>query len=145
MSDPSDSLPQIQTTSEQLQAENATLHQSLLELQSATSSVTPATTLNPPPPQEPYYEPKVSLYNKFDGTHARLRDFLNQSRLIIRPQHRHYAKGSHQVGPLGSLLTRPTEAWFSPLVEMTSPLLEDFPVFLTDFEATFRDTERQVV
>ena len=62
MSNLSNSLPQILATSEQLQAENATLHQSLLELQSATSSVTPATTLNPPlPSQEPYYEPKVSL------------------------------------------------------------------------------------
>ena len=87
MSDPSDSLPQILAALEQLQAENATLRQSLLELQSATSSVTPTTTLNPPPPsQEPYYEPKVSLPDKVDGKCARLRGFLNQICLIIRLQ-----------------------------------------------------------
>ena len=84
MSDTSDSLPQISAALEQLQAKNATLRQSLLELQSATSSVTPATTLNPPPPsQEPYYEPKVSLPDKFDGMCARLRDFLNKLCLVI--------------------------------------------------------------
>ena len=54
MFDMSDSLPQILATLEQLQAENATLRESLLELQYATSSVTPVTTLNPPlPSQEP--------------------------------------------------------------------------------------------
>ena len=69
MSDPFDSPPQIFAALEQLQAENATIHQSLLELQSAASSVTPTTTLNPLlPPQEPYYESKVSLLDKFDGT-----------------------------------------------------------------------------
>ena len=137
MSDPSDSLPQIQTTSEQLQAENATLHQSLLELQSTTSSVTPV------PSQEPYYEPKVSLPDKFDGMCTRLRDFLNQIRLIICLQPHRYAIGFNQVSLLGSLLTGPTEAWFAPLVEMASPLLEDFPCFLTEFEATFEETYRR--
>ena len=107
MSDPSDSLPQILVALEQLQAENATLHQSLLELQSATSSVTPATTLNPPPPQEPYYEPKVSLPHKFRWNAC---------------------TRFHQVGLL---------------VETTSPLLEDFPTFLTEFEATFGEMDRR--
>ena len=129
---------------EQLQVENATLHQSSLELQSATSSVTLATTRNPPPPsQEPYYKPKVTLPNKFDGTCARVHDFLNQTRLIIRLQPRRYATWIHKVGLLGSLLTGPMEAWFPPLVEMASPLLEDFPCFLTEFEATFEETYRR--
>ena len=138
MSAPFDNLPQILAALEQLQAENATLRQSLLELQSATSSVTLATTRNPPPPsQEPYYKPKVTLPNKFDGTCARVHDFLNQTRLIIRLQPRRYATWIHKVGLLGSLLTGPMEAWFPPLVEMASPLLEDFPAFLTEFESTF--------
>ena len=36
----------------------------------------------------------------------------------------------------------PTEAWFAPLVETSSPLLEDFPTFLIEFEATFGETDR---
>ena len=84
MSDPSDSVPQILIALEQLQPENATLRHSLLELQSITSSVIPTTTLNPPPPQAPYYEPKVSVPDKIDGMHPELRGFLNQIRLIIR-------------------------------------------------------------
>ena len=72
MSDPANSLSQILAALEQLQAENATLCQSLLELQFATSSVTPTIILNPPQPyQEPYYEPKVNLPDKFDGTLSR--------------------------------------------------------------------------
>ena len=35
------------------------------------------------------------------------------------------------------------EAWFAPLVETTSPLLEDFPTFLTEFEATFGEMDRR--
>ena len=38
-------------------------------------------------------------------------------------------------------LTRLVEAWFTPLMETTSPLLEDFPVFLIEFEATFREMD----
>ena len=81
MDDPTDSLPQILTTLKQLLAENATLCKSLLDLQFATSSVTPTIKLNPLPP---YYEPKVNLLDKFDGTRSRLRSFLNQICLIIR-------------------------------------------------------------
>ena len=111
MSNHSASLPQILAALEQLQAENATLRQSLLELQSATSLVTPTTTLDPPPPyQEPNYEPTVSLPDKFNGTCSRLRGFLNQIRLIIRLPPRRYATGSHQVSFLGSLSTGPVEA-----------------------------------
>ena len=95
MSNPSDSLPQILAALEQLQDENATLRQSLLELHSVTSSVTPATTLNPPPPQEAYYEPKVSLRDKFNGMHAQVRGFFNQIYLIIHLQPRRYATRFH--------------------------------------------------
>ena len=138
MSDPTDSLPPILAALEQLQAENAALRESLRELQFATP--------NPfPPVQEPYHEPKVSLPDKFDGTRSRLRGFVNQIRLIIRLQPRRYATSFHQVGLLGSLLTGPAEAWFAPLVETSSPLLEDFPAFLADFEATFGETDSRRV
>jgi hypothetical protein len=50
--------------------------------------------------------------------------------------------GFHQVGLVGSLLTGPTQTWFSPLVEAVSPHLEDFPTFLVEFEVTFGETDR---
>ena len=149
MSDPTTNISTILTALEELQAENATLRETLLNFQSAIPSVTPPTSTiapNPPPPyQESYPEPKVSLPDKFDGTRSRLRGFINQIRLILRLQPRRYATGFHQVGLLGSLLTGPAEAWFAPLVETASPLLEDFSTFLTEFEATFGETDRRRV
>jgi hypothetical protein len=155
MSDPTSNLSTILATLEELQAENATLCETLLKFQSAIPSVTPpigghlpSNTIvpNPPPPyQESYPEPKVSLPEKFDRTRSRLRGFINQIRLILRLQPCRYATGFHQVGLLGSLLTGPAEAWFAPLVEIASPLLEDFSVFLTEFEATFGETDRRRV
>ena len=35
------------------------------------------------------------------------------------------------------------QAWFSPLVETFSLLLNDFHAFLTEFEATFGETDRR--
>ncbi len=142
MADPIDHLSLILATLEQLQAENAAMRGSILELQSTACSDMPNITHNSPPP---YHEPKVSLPDKFDGTRSRLRGFINQIRLILRLQPRRYATGFHQVGLVGSLLTGPAEAWFAPLVETASPLLEDFPAFLAEFEATFGETDRRRV
>jgi hypothetical protein len=71
MSDLTSNLSTILATLEELQAENATLRETLFKFQSAIPSVTPSieghppnNTLvpNPPPPyQESYPEPKVSL------------------------------------------------------------------------------------
>ena len=41
------------------------------------------------------------------------------------------------------LLSSPAQAWFAPLIETSSPLLEDFPVFLAELEATFGETDRR--
>jgi molybdopterin-guanine dinucleotide biosynthesis protein A len=35
------------------------------------------------------------------------------------------------------------QAWFAPLVETSSPLLQNFPAFLAEFEATFEDTDQR--
>jgi hypothetical protein len=104
-----------------------------------TSTIAPNLT---PPYQESYPEPKVSLLEKFDGTRSQLRSFINQIRLILRLQPRRYATCFHWVNLLGSLFTGPTEAWFAPLVETASTLLEDFSAFLIEFEATFGETDR---
>ena len=44
---------------------------------------------------------------------------------------------------MGTLLSGPAQAWFAPLVETSSPLLEDFPAFLAELEATFGETDRR--
>ena len=89
-----------------------------------------------------FLEPKVSLPEKFDGTRSHFRGFINQIRLIIRLQPQQYADGLRQSGLVGNLLSGLAQAWFAPLVETSSPLLEDFPTFLAELEATFGETDR---
>ena len=43
---------------------------------------------------------------------------------------------------IGSLLTKTTSAWFAPLVEQGSPLLDDLDSFLAEFESTFEYPDR---
>ena len=74
---------------------------------------------------------------------AQLRGFINQIHLIIRLQPRCYSDDFRQVGLIGTLLTGQAQAWFAPLVETSSPLLNDFHAFLTEFEATFGETDRR--
>ena len=88
-------------------------------------------------------EPNVSLLDKFDGTRSRLRGFINQIRLIIHLQPRCYSDDFRRVRLIGTLLTGQAQAWFVPLVETSSPLLTDFQAFLTEFEATFRETDKR--
>ena len=52
----------------------------------------------------------------------------------------HYATNS---SILGTLLIRPIHAWFAPLVEIASSLLDDFSTFLTVFDATFMEMNRR--
>ena len=42
-----------------------------------------------------------------------------------------------------TLLSGSAQAWFAPLVETSSPLLEDFPAFLAELEATFGEPDRR--
>ena len=137
MSESSSNLEQILAVVQQLQHENANLRNSVQELQAAT-------TVIPHPIVDPYaVEPNVSLPDKFDGTRSRLRGFINQIRLIIRLQPRRYSDDFRQVGLIGTLLTGQAQAWFAPLVETSSPLLNDFQAFLTEFEATFGETDKR--
>ena len=87
-------------------------------------------------------EPKISLPDKFDGRRKHNQGFINQIKLIIELQPQRYANDFHQVGLIGTLLSRVAQAWFAPLVETTSSLLHNFPASLEEFEATFGDTDR---
>ena len=137
MSESSSNLDQILVALQQLQHENVNLRNSVQELQAAT------TVIPHPIIDHSAVEPNVSLPDKFDGTRSRLRGFINQIRLIIRLQPRRYSDDFRRVGLIGTLLTGQAQAWFAPLVETSSPQLTDFEEFLTDFEATFKETHKQ--
>ena len=85
----------------------------------------------------------MSLPDKFDGTRSHLRGFINQIRLIIRLQPRRYSDDFRRVGLIGTFLIGQAQAWSAPLVETSLPLLTDFEEFLTDFEATFGETDKR--
>jgi len=43
---------------------------------------------------------------------------------------------------VGTLLTRTAAAWFVPILETSSPLLQDFDAFMVEFEAVFGDGDK---
>src|SRR3954468_22217055 len=78
---------------------------------------------------QPYLEPKVSLPEKFDGSRHMFRGFTNQVRLVTQLQARCYPTDADKIGLIGTLLKGPALAWFAPLLETSSPLLNDLAAF----------------
>ena len=138
-------LNQVMAVLQQLQLENEILRESLRELQSGTSRNPPPTESQPPSAPSPttssshpyVLEPTVDVPDQFNDTRAYLRGFINQIRLIIRLQPLQYASDVSRVGLVGTLLSRLAQAWFAPLVETSSTLLENFTSFIVELEATF--------
>jgi len=129
---------------QQLQQENANLRNAMEQLRVARAPVhVPAPTANPVP-QVPK-EPRVSLLEKFDEDHTKLRDFVNQVRLVFRLEPHKYATEETQVGLIGSLLTGTALSWFSSLLEKDSPLLVDLDQFLEEFNRTFGERDRTLI
>ena len=128
MSDFIDNLNQVMAALQQLQLENEILHESLQELQSGASRNPPPFESQPPlapcsttSSSHPYVlKPTISLPNKFNGTRAYLRGFINQIRIIIRLQPQRYASDFSRVELVDTLLFGPTQAWFAPLIENSS-------------------------
>ncbi len=87
-------------------------------------------------------EPKISLPEKFDGTCLKFRGFVSQVRLIMQLHPRRYFDGTTRVGFIGTLLTGTATAWFAPILETSSPLLQDFNAFMAEFEAVFGDNDK---
>ena len=86
-------------------------------------------------------EPKISLPAKFDGTRSLFRGFLNQVRLVIQLHPNRYPTDVARVGLVGTLLCSTVLAWFTPLLDKKSPLMEDFEAFVKEFQASFGDTD----
>ena len=163
MSDLTERINHLMEAMHQLQLENDNLRESLRKLQVGTpmeleeKNNSPPTSTNvlpiepgsssmlSPTPSHPTtsLEPNISLPDKFDGTRKHFRGFINQIKLIIQLQSHRYVDDFRQVGLIGTLLSGAAQAWFAPLVETSSPLLQNFPAFLAEFEATFGDTDRR--
>jgi len=47
-----------------------------------------------------------------------------------------------RIGFIGTLLTGTPVAWFIPILETSSPLLQDFNAFMAEFEAVFGDSDK---
>jgi hypothetical protein len=87
-------------------------------------------------------EPKISLPEKFDGTHLEFRSFVSQVRLIMQLHPRRYFDDTTRVGFIGTLLTGTAAAWFAPILETSSPFLQDFNAFMAKFEEVFGDSDK---
>jgi hypothetical protein len=55
---------------------------------------------------------------------------------------RHCFDDTTRVGFVGTLLTGTVAAWFAPILETSSPLLQDFNAFMAEFEAVFGDSDK---
>jgi hypothetical protein len=67
---------------------------------------------------------------------------VSQVRLIIQLHPRHYLDNTTRIGFVGTLLTGIVVAWFAPILETSSPLLQDFDAFMAEFEAVFGDSDK---
>ena len=65
--------------------------------------------------------------------------FLKQVRLVIQLHPNRYPINVARVGLVGTLQSNTSLAWFAPLLEKKSPLLEDFEAFVKEFQASFGD------
>jgi hypothetical protein len=129
---------QILATLQHLQQENAALRDSVTHLQDQPQPPAPI----PATLAMVAREPKINLPEKFDGTCPKFRGFVNQVRLIIQLHPRRYLDDTTHVGFVGTLLIRITTTWFAPILETSSPLLQDFDTFMAEFEAMFRDSDK---
>ena len=89
-------------------------------------------------------EPPVSLPERFDGTRSKLQSFVNQVKLVFELQPRRYHTDRIKVGLVGTLLTGVAAAWFCPLFEANSPLMEDFTLFIQELHQTFGDYDKAI-
>jgi hypothetical protein len=55
---------------------------------------------------------------------------------------RHYFDDTTRVGFIGTLLTGTAATWFIPILETSSPFLQDFNAFMAEFEIVFGDSDK---
>jgi hypothetical protein len=131
-------LNQILVALQHFQQENATLRDSVhrMQDQSQPPAPVPAALAMVAP------EPKISLPEKFDGTCPKFRGFVSQVHLIIQLHPHRYLDDTTRVGFIGTLRIGTIAAWFAPILETSSPFLQDFDAFMAEFEALFGDSDK---
>jgi hypothetical protein len=87
-------------------------------------------------------KPHISLQEKFDGTCLKFRGFVSQVRLIMQLHPRCYFDDTTRVGFVRTQLIGTAVAWFAPILETSSPFLQDFNTFMAEFEAVFGDSDK---
>jgi hypothetical protein len=87
-------------------------------------------------------ERKISMPEKFDGTRLKFRSFVSQVHLIMQLHPCRYFDDTTHVGFVGTLLTGTVAAWFAPILEISSLLLQNFNAFMVEFEAVFGDSDK---
>ena len=118
----------------QLQQENVDLRNSVVQLQNqiAQRPAQAPTTL----------EPKLTPATKFSGSQNEFRGFISIMKNALALQPNQYPTDQAKVGFVSNFLTGTALKWFSPLVETNSPLLSDYPAFLTEMELTFGNLDQ---
>jgi hypothetical protein len=87
-------------------------------------------------------EPKINLPEKFEGTRPKFQGFVGQVRLIIQLHPRRYPDDTTHIGFVGTLLAGTVATCFVPILETSSPRLQDFDAFMAEFEAVFGDSDK---
>ena len=127
MTESYDNLNQILEALQQLQLVNTTLWESLQELQATTHVL-------PNPTTEHYaLEPKVNMFDKFDGTRAQLRSFINQVCLPIRLQPWFSTSGARRY-----VADRTSTGLVFPIGRDLLPLFDQFQIFSCWIWSNFR-------
>jgi retrotransposon gag protein len=120
---------------------------SALERENATLSARLSGTV-PPASHPATREPKVGLPDKFDGSRAKYRGFINQVDLLFMINPQRYPTDETKIGTIGTLLTGSALTWFSPFLEKSadySDLLKDYSRFKQLMNQTFSDVDRVTV
>jgi hypothetical protein len=131
-------LTQILAALQHLQQKNVVLRDSVTRLQNQPPPLAPV----PPTLAMVALEPQISLPKKFDGTRFKFRGFVSQVHLIMQLHPRRYFDDTICVGFVGTLLTGTATTWFAPILETSSPLLQDFNAFMAKFETVFGDSDK---
>jgi hypothetical protein len=131
-------LTQILAALQHLQQENAVPRDLVTRLQNQPP---------PPAPVPPAFamvapKPHINLQKNFDGTRPKFRGFVSQVRLIMQLHPRRYFDDTTRVGFVGTLRIGTVTAWFVPILETSSPFLQDFNAFMAKFEAMFGDNDK---
>src|SRR5918997_1114206 len=134
--------PQIEQVTEEARREIHSLQQEVIRLREA-GRVSHTSHLDIP--RISTKEPKASMPDKFDGTRANFRGFVQQVRLYLRLYPSRYPDGFTQVAFIGTLLSGNARSWFALLLEKDSPILYNLEAFMERFIAAFGDSDRERV